>query len=391
MKPAEALRPAAPKQGKRCVFEKLPFWDKLGFNTQYNLRDISRAKLRVLMGIIGTAVGMLLMVYGAACNLLVDDMVDLNFQKIQPAAYQMKLSQDVSLKKVDDLAEKVSGELIMSDQIEIAKKPNASSDQKKKESLTVLEGKGLYNIVDTKQKVIHLSKGCVGLSRKLSADMGLKVGDTFYWHIYSQNEWYKAKVGVIYQSTETQGITYLREDFEKTGVQFTPSMLFSNEDLTVYDNLDYVTGVSSKKDMEAAYRTGMEAVNMMVVMTLVFSTILIVVVLYNSGNLSFHERVKEFATLKVLGLQSAQIRKILSIQNIWLSVIGILLGAPLGKVSLNAMMNSNGENFDYNLMIHPSSYIASGILVLVVSMLVSFMFSKRIKNLDMVESLKGAE
>lgn len=391
VKPAEALRPAAPKQGKRCVFEKLPFWDKLGFNTQYNLRDISRAKLRVLMGIIGTAVGMLLMVYGAACNLLVDDMVDLNFQKIQPAAYQMKLSQDVSLKKVDDLAEKVSGELIMSDQIEIAKKPNASSDQKKKESLTVLEGKGLYNIVDTKQKVIHLSKGCVGLSRKLSADMGLKVGDTFYWHIYSQNEWYKAKVGVIYQSTETQGITYLREDFEKTGVQFTPSMLFSNEDLTVYDNLDYVTGVSSKKDMEAAYRTGMEAVNMMVVMMLVFSTILIVVVLYNSGNLSFHERVKEFATLKVLGLQSAQIRKILSIQNIWLSVIGILLGAPLGKVSLNAMMNSNGENFDYNLMIHPSSYIVSGILVLVVSMFVSFMFSKRIKNLDMVESLKGAE
>ena len=254
-----------------------------------------------------------------------------------------------------------------------------------------MEGKGLYNIVDTKQKVIHLSKGCVGLSRKLSTDMGLKVGDTFYWHIYSQNEWYKAKVGVIYQSTETQGITYLREDFEKTGVQFTPSMLFSNKDLTVYDNLDYVTGVSSKKDMEAAYRTGMEAVNMMVVMMLVFSTILIVVVLYNSGNLSFHERVKEFATLKVLGLQSAQIRKILSIQNIWLSVIGILLGAPLGKVSLNAMMNSNGENFDYNLMIHPSSYIASGILVLVVSMLVSFMFSKRIKNLDMVESLKGAE
>lgn len=99
VKPAEALRPAAPKQGKRCVFEKLPFWDKLGFNTQYNLRDISRAKLRVLMGIIGTAVGMLLMVYGAACNLLVDDMVDLNFQKIQPAAYQMKLSQDVSLKR----------------------------------------------------------------------------------------------------------------------------------------------------------------------------------------------------------------------------------------------------------------------------------------------------
>ena len=102
IKPAEALRPAAPKQGKKCIFEKLPFWEKLSFNTQYNLRDISRAKLRAFMGIVGTAVGMLLMLYGVGCNQLVDIMTDLNFNKIYTTEYQVKLSADAKLVDVDE-------------------------------------------------------------------------------------------------------------------------------------------------------------------------------------------------------------------------------------------------------------------------------------------------
>jgi len=129
----------------------------------------------------------------------------------------------------------------------------------------------------------------------------------------------------------------------------------------------------------------------MVYMMVIFSTVMIVVVLYNSGSLSFNERVKELATLKVMGLQSSQIRHLLTVQNIWLSVIGIIIGTPLGNISLNAMMNSNGENFDYSLSVPVIDYIISGILVLVVSVLVSFMFSSRIKKLDLVETLKGVE
>ena len=156
-------------------------------------------------------------------------------------------------------------------------------------------------------------------------------------------------------------------------------------------DLDYVTGVNSKSEMQAAYESSMEIMNMMVGMMAVFSILMIVVVLYNSGALSFRERVKEFATLKVLGLRSSKIRRILSMQNLWLSIIGILIGAPLGNVSLNAMINTNGENFDYNLMLAPVDYVIAEIFVMIISMLVSFMFSKRIRKLDMVEILKGVE
>ena len=220
IRPALALRSAAPKQGKKCLFEKLPFWERLSFNTQYNLRDISRAKLRTFMGIVGTAVGMLLMLYAV---------------------------------------------------------------------------------------------------------------------------------------------------------------------------LKYVTSVNSREDMIAAYEKSMEVINIMVFAMVIFSTVMIVVVLYNSGSLSFNERMKELATLKVMGLQSAQIRRLLTVQNIWLSIIGIIIGTPLGNMSLNAMMNSNGENFDYSLSVPVIDYIIAAIIVLIISMLVSFMFTKRIKKLDLVETLKGVE
>lgn len=392
IKPAEALRPAAPKQGKKCIFERLPFWDKLSFNTQYNLRDISRAKLRTFMGIVGTAVGMLLMLYGVGCNQLVDIMTDISFNKIYTTRYQVKLSADTKLVDADNLADELSGELVMTDAVEISKVKNASSAEKKKETLTVIEGKQLYNLIDVNNEITQLVPGTVGISRKLAADMGIKVGDTIYWHIYSKNEWHEAVVGSIYRSCETQGIAYLREDYEKTGAEYTPMLLMTNaSQAQAAASLKYVTGVNSREDMIAAYEKSMEVVNILVFVMVIFSTIMIVVVLYNSGSLSFNERIKELATLKVMGLQSTQIRHLLTVQNIWLSVIGIIIGTPLGNISLNAMMNSNGENFDYSLSVPVADYIISAVIVLIVSMLVSFMFSSRIKKLDLVETLKGVE
>ena len=392
IKPAEALRPATPKKGKKCIFERLPFWKKLSFTSQYNLRDISRAKLRSFMCVIGTAVGMLLMVYAVGCNELLGSMIEINFNRVTVGEYQIKFSEDAKIENVDDMAEELDGEVVMMNQVEVAKEKNAPSDEKKKETITVLEGKNLYNILDLNNQIENLTPGTISISRKLAADLDVKVGDTVYWHLYTKNTWYEAKVGTIYRSLESQGIAYLREDYEKTGAEYTPSLLMT-DDKAAKDkaNLDYVTGVNSKSEMQAAYEKSMEIMNMMVVMMAVFSILMIVVVLYNSGVLSFNERVKEFATLKVLGLRSSKIRRILSIQNLWLSIIGIIIGAPIGNVSLNAMINTNGENFDYNLMLAPVDYVIAGIFVMIISMLVSFMFSKRIRKLDMVETLKGVE
>lgn len=391
IKPAEALRPAPPQNGKHCLFEKLPFWNRLGFYTQYNLRDISRAKLRAVMGIVGTAVGMLMMVYGLSCNLLVDTMFDWSFNKIQKFKNELVLSGDIKLSDADKMKQDLDGELIMMSQIEIAKIKNATAKDKSKQTITVAEGKGYYNITDEKQNIIEIPKGKVALSHKVAKDLGVLVGDTIYWHIYTENIWNKATVGVINRAPDSQGLTMLREDFEKTKAKYEPSLLATNQDVSKYEDDEYVVNVMSKDELKAAFDTSMEVVDLLLYFMVGFSVIMILLVLYNSGNLSFNERVKEFATLKVMGLQTSQIRNILTIQNVWLTLLGIIIGAPFGKSTLEAMMNSNGEQFDYTVQITPQIYIVSGLLVLIVSLLVGYFFQKRIKKLDMVEVLKGVE
>ncbi len=113
--------------------------------------------------------------------------------------------------------------------------------------------------------------------------------------------------------------------------------------------------------------------------------------LYNSGNLSFNEREKEFATLKVMGFGSPRVRRLISVQNLWLSLIGAVCGVPFGKRILQAMMDSNGDAIDWPCSIKPLTYLLSGAFVMGISVLVGFMFSKRIKKIDMVGVLKGME
>ena len=135
----------------------------------------------------------------------------------------------------------------------------------------------------------------------------------------------------------------------------------------------------------------MEVMDLLVYFMVFFACLLIIVVLYNSGNLSFNEREKEFATLKVLGFKSSAIRRLISVQNLWLSVIGVILGIPLGQAPLQAMMDSNGDQIDWPCCISPVTYVIAAAFVMLVSVIVGFMFQKRIKRIDMVEVLKGME
>ena len=85
------------------------------------------------------------------------------------------------------------------------------------------------------------------------------------------------------------------------------------------------------------------------------------------------------------------IRRLLSTQNLWLSVIGVICGIPLGRVPLQAMMDSNGDAIDWPCYIAPVTFVIAAVFVMTVSVLVSFLFSRRIKRIDMVEVLKGME
>ena len=390
--PSEALRPAPPKSGKNCIFEKLPFWNKLRFEDQYNLRDASRAKLRTFMGIFGCACGMLFMVCAFSCRITIDKVFEIQFEKIQNFQTEVDFNDDISLAEAETLREKYEGELAMSAAIELAKKPGATSSEKKSAMLSVNEGKNYSRVVDTDMNVKELKKGEVALTMKVAKSLGLKEGDTVYWHIYTKNEWHSAKIGLINRIPTGSYLTMLREDFEETGIAFEPDVLYTNAEISEEDeNSKGILAVHTIKELRASLEEAMAAVNAMILVFILFAAVLPIVVLFNCGNLSFNERVKEFATLKVMGFQTSQIRGLLARQNMVLSLIGIVIGAPFGRILLQYMFDSNGDSYDYQVFVSATDYLLSGGLVLLISVSVSFLFNKKIKKLDMVEVLKGVE
>ena len=389
--PSEALRPAVAKTAKPCVFEKLPFWKKLSFNARYNLRDISRSKMRAFMGVFGTCMGMMIMSLGLGAYDTVDYVRDWYFRDIQNYEYQVILNDNCTPEKAEELKTATDGELIAMEAVSIAAKDHPTSDGIISCKLAVTEGERLYCVSDTELNTTPIPKGTVALTMKQAKKLGLSEGDKVYWKTATGNKWNESKIGLISRHPNITGITMLREDYEKAEMTFRPVMLVSKNNCENIADHDYVSAVHSMKDLIAAFDKMMEIMNLLVYFMVIFSVLLIVIVLYNSGNLSFNEREKEFATLKVLGFKSSAIRRLLSTQNLWLSILGVVCGLPLGRVPLQAMMDSNGDAVDWPCYIAPTTYIISAIFVMTVSVLVSFLFARRIKRIDMVEVLKGME
>ena len=135
----------------------------------------------------------------------------------------------------------------------------------------------------------------------------------------------------------------------------------------------------------------LELVNLVMGFMLVLAVSLAVIVLYSLGLLSFEERQKEMATLKVLGFGTKKLRKLMLQQNIILSVIGAFLGIPLGSVMLKLLVNSLGDSMDIPTSCNLLYICISFIITVLISAVVNVLFTNRIRNMNMVEEIKNAE
>jgi len=261
---------------------------------------------------------------------------------------------------------------------------------KKVGSLTVIENNDLYVLVDAKQKEIELHDGEIALSRRMAAILNVSEGSEITWHPYGTEKWTTSEVTILNQISTGQGITITRDTLENLGYEFQPGTVLVEKAIDDYRD-DNVLSIFSKEDRITAWDNMMEAMNIMVYILVFAALLLAVVVLYNLGLLSFTEREKELATLKVVGFQTRKIRGLLLIQNIWLSILGSMAGTPLGLWLLKVMLDTSGEDFDFIIHLTPKSFFISAAVTIIVSFLVNLMFTKKIKKLDMVASLKGVE
>lgn len=152
-----------------------------------------------------------------------------------------------------------------------------------------------------------------------------------------------------------------------------------------------IKSVQSKQAIIDSFDTFTEIMDLMIFVLIFAAVILCTVVLYNLGVMSYAERYREMATLKVVGFKDKKIAKLLISQNLWITFVGVLIGLPGGYLTLSVLMKLLASEYEMRTVIGPLTYAVSIILTFGVSLAVSVMIAAKNKKIDMVEALKGAE
>lgn len=387
--PTESLRPKAPKSVKHSFIDSLRIWRHLSFHSQWNIRDVFRCKGRSIMAIIGILGCTALLICAFSMQDTLDYVVNWNYNIINQYKSKLILDENISNEQVDDIINQYGGEKIQEGSVEIK-----ARNEKHSGEILITDHVSLIHFVNKNCKEIKLPNDQVSISYKMAKLLNIKSGDQISWHVYGEEKWNTAKVGAIYRTPLSQGITMTRKVYEDYGYSFLPTAVISNKDLSgrvKKANNDGVTKVQAKKELVEGYNRVSETMNTMVYVLIIAATVLAVVVIYNLGVLSFTERQRELSTLKVVGFKTRDLRRLLLTQNIWLTLAGILPGIPIGIFMLGYIFRFLGDVLDFFIVTSFSSYVYSAFGTMLISILVNRLFSKRVKEIDMVSSLKGVE
>ena len=382
--PADTIRPKAPKVSSSGMIERLGFFKHLSFNSRWNYRDAKRNKFRALMTIIGVIGCTALLVSAFGMYDGMNDLKEWEFNQINHYDSKLVIDDEASISEVDDVADEVNGDKIMESAIEIE-----SDTCKKSGSLLVLNHTDLVTPTDYDWNRIKIEDDEVSVSQKMADMLGIGIGDTVKWHIMGSDKWIKTKIDKIHSDPTSQGFIMSADKLEDLDLNYTPTSVVTEEHVT--KNYTAIKTTNSLKDMTSSWDELTEAMWLLIYILIFFASLLAVVVLYNLGLLSFTEIEREIATLKVLGFKTNALRKLLLTQNLWFTTIGYLLGIPLGYYILKVMWESSGDSFYILPSISLMNLVITAAITFSLSILVNLMFSRKIKKLDMVESLKSAE
>ena len=385
---SEILKPDAPKVSNAGRIEKTFIWKKLSFATRWNLRDININKGRSAMGIAGVALGssLLMASFGIMeCFSMQEDWI---YKRLRPAEYTINLSGDSEYIRAYDYARKFDGQMVMTSDIEVSKGTNS-----RMLNLTVTDGGNLYRFQDKEGNYVKVPAYGALLSAKASRFLKADVGDVINFRIPSQKKDYSINVVGLFTSPDTQGILLSRNCYEKLGGYFEPGTIYTN--MTVPKSYETtqndVTGVLLRKEQIHAYQKANENNNDMIYITVAIAVIVSFVTTFNMGILSFMEKTRDVATLKVLGFASGKIRWILQQQNLFITGIGSLAGIPFGFVYMYLLMDKIDPMGDYLITLTLRPYILTVFFSFVVSVAVNGLISTRVNVINMVEALKGVE
>ncbi len=378
---ADALRPYTPKKIKAMKIESTSWWNKRSFSTKWNMRDVVRHKSRSLMTLIGIIGCMLLMVGGLGMKDTMADYLELIDKEINNYTTKVNIAETADNETVKAFAEEYDGDWQASTSIKLDDKAIALD-------IYDVNNDMIYFLSEDGDRV-ELKDDGVYICIRLAED--IEVGDTISFSPYGEEETYTVKVAGIIRSVMSENITMTKEYAESIGIPYHIGAVYTDTPQEDIENAEFISGKQSKQAIMDSYDSFMEIMNLMVAIFVVGAIVLGAVVLYNLGVMSYVERSRELATLKVVGFKDKHIGKILISQNVWLTVIGVVIGLPSGVGVLYVLIQMLARDYELELTLGMLTYVVSISLTFGVSLIVGFFVSRKNKKIDMVEALKGAE
>ena len=383
---AETLRPYTPRHIHRLLLEGTALWRRMRFGTKWNLRDIFRHKSRSAMSFIGTFGCMLMLVASFGMNQTMTNFLDTFYDGTAVYASKVFMSSDADNKDAVRFAVKLDGDYSASVSAKVGDK-TVSVDVY---NIT----HGLYRFIDKDSNIIELPEEGALICKRLARDFDAKPGDTVTVEPYGTDESYDILISGINGSL-TESISMTEEYAESLGLTDSEAYRINSVyTMTGKDRIaasSKITSVQSKQDILDSFDSFMKIFYFFIIVLVVASVLLCLIVLYNLGIMSYMERYREMATLKVLGFRNKAIGRLLISQNLWIAAAGTLLGIPSGIWALNYLMNMLAGEYEMETMVGPASVLSATALNLGVAVIVGWMISRKNRRINMVEALKGTE
>ena len=353
---------------------------KLPFRYAWNLRDISRNRLRAMMTILGV-IGCTALLFAAFG--LYDSMTTITtFAYHDLQRYECKVNLDTyNLEDIEYLKQMMNGQALLEQGIEIK-----YQDNKVEGSLTVIEDTKYSKLATAKDTYVELNDG-MALSKNIADQLSIKTGDIVQYRILNTETWHSNIVTTIIRTPISQGITMLKEEYQKSGNKYFPTSVIGNQPNKDISK-ENIQSIQYKDKVMSSMNSVMEGMTLMIMVLLIGAIVLGSTILYNLGTLSYMERYRELASLKVLGFQNKEIKKILIQQNLWLASIGIVLGVFSGYGLIYFMVQTMPSTMDVLITVSLVSYLACILGTLLLTWVIGKCITKKVKRINMVEALK---
>ena len=412
-KPAELMLPRVPKAGKRIFLERItPLWQHMSFSQKVTARNLLRYKRRFFMAVIGVAGCTALLMVGFGLRDAIGGIVSNQYQTLVNYDAAVRIEEDMTKaqhdKLVDELERTGADGFLESAVFNFI--AEGADDDLRIEVVVPSDPEQLPDFVTLRDRAtaepIELEPGSILLTEKAAETLGAKAGDDV--RLFDENDvgdktgsGRRFKVGGIIENYLGHFAYLLPEDYraafgEEPPVNMVYAKLAPDADAAAFSDallgLDGVNTVSFVSDKITTYEGMLDVMNKLIYVIMGLSAALAFVVLYNLTNINIAERVREIATLKVLGFTKGEVNTYIFREIGIMSLIGALIGCVLGvPLTFYIAQAAETANMMFGRTIEPASFALSFVLTIVFAAIVAFAMRGKLTSVNMVESLKSVE